>query len=404
MRVKNRNTAPKVSVIIPVYNTEKYLRQCLDSVVNQTLKEIEIICVDDGSTDGSLDILREYEKADDRVVVLTQENLNAGAARNKGLKIAAGQYLSFLDADDFFELDMLEKAYAKAVDSKADIVVFRSDFFYEDTQTFEDGAWTIDERLLPANNPFAGTDIEKNIFSVFVGWAWDKLFDASFVRENQLFFQEQRTTNDMLFVYSAVAKAGRISVMEDVFAHQRRKGGESLSVTREKSWQCFYNALLALKRQLEAWDLYTRFEQDFINYSLNFAIWHLTTLKQPAQELLFDRLKNEWFEQLNIPKHDETYFYGSAEYQMYQAIMQRDYSEWVTWREQQEAERREAERQAAEQALLESSWSYRIGRGITFIPRKIRGGVRCWRENGLRYTCVRFKEKLRNKFLNIVHK
>ena len=118
---------PKVSVILPVYNVEKYLKQCMDSIVNQTLKDIEIICVDDGSTDASLSILKEYEKEDDRVKVICQQNAGAGAARNNGLSIATGEYLSFLDSDDFFSLDMLEKSYAEAKKEDADLIVFRSD-------------------------------------------------------------------------------------------------------------------------------------------------------------------------------------------------------------------------------------------------------------------------------------
>ena len=97
-----------VSVIIPVFNAEKYLSQCLDSIVNQTLTNIEIICVDDGSTDTSFQILKEYEEKDSRVIVLSKSNAGAGTARNEGLKIAKGKYLSFLDADDFFERNMLE--------------------------------------------------------------------------------------------------------------------------------------------------------------------------------------------------------------------------------------------------------------------------------------------------------
>ena len=93
---------PKVSVIIPVYNVEEYLRECLDSIVKQTLREIEIICVDDGSTDNSLEILKEYAKKDNRITVITQKNLHAGVARNAGLAVAKGEYLSFLDSDDFF--------------------------------------------------------------------------------------------------------------------------------------------------------------------------------------------------------------------------------------------------------------------------------------------------------------
>jgi glycosyltransferase involved in cell wall biosynthesis len=94
---------PKVSVIIPVYNVEAYLRQCLDSVVNQTLKDIEMICVDDGSTDSSAEILKEYAKKDERIRVLTQSNSGAGAARNAGLVSAKGKWLYFLDGDDFID-------------------------------------------------------------------------------------------------------------------------------------------------------------------------------------------------------------------------------------------------------------------------------------------------------------
>ena len=118
---------PRVSVIIPVYNVEKYLPQCLDSVVNQTLPDIEIICVDDGSTDSSLDILKDYARRDKRITVLRQKNLHAGVARNAGLSIARGEYLSFLDSDDFFELDMLDQCYAKLKKDKSDVCIFSGD-------------------------------------------------------------------------------------------------------------------------------------------------------------------------------------------------------------------------------------------------------------------------------------
>ena len=95
---------PKISVIIPVYNTEKYLKECIDSVVNQTLQDIEIVCVDDGSTDSSLDILNNYKK-DPRLVVLSQKHQGAGCARNLALEVAQGKYLAFIDSDDFYDID-----------------------------------------------------------------------------------------------------------------------------------------------------------------------------------------------------------------------------------------------------------------------------------------------------------
>ena len=99
------------SFIVPVYNTAPFLRQCIDSILSQTLQNIEVICVDDGSDDGSVDILKEYEQTDSRVSVILQQNSGGGAARNKGIAVAKGKYLSFLDSDDFFEPKMLEEAY-----------------------------------------------------------------------------------------------------------------------------------------------------------------------------------------------------------------------------------------------------------------------------------------------------
>jgi glycosyltransferase involved in cell wall biosynthesis len=102
---------PKVSIVIPVYNVEKYLRQCLDSVVNQTLKDIEIICVNDGSTDNSLQILEEYANKDDRIKIINKDNGGLSSARNAGLEIATGVYIGFVDSDDYIEIETYNEAY-----------------------------------------------------------------------------------------------------------------------------------------------------------------------------------------------------------------------------------------------------------------------------------------------------
>ena len=106
---------PKISIIIPVYNTEKYLHECLDSVINQTLKDIEIICIDDGSADNSYQVLQGYADKDSRFVILQQENKGAGRARNNGLKNATGEFVAFLDSDDYYaDNTVLEKLYNSA--------------------------------------------------------------------------------------------------------------------------------------------------------------------------------------------------------------------------------------------------------------------------------------------------
>ena len=314
-----------VSVIVPAYNAEKQLRQCLDSILSCRGIRLELIAVDDGSTDGTAAILHEYKDKDPRVQVLTQKNGGAGAARNCGMKIARGEYITFLDADDFFEPDMLSSAYIASINKNSDITVWRSDTYYDSTQNFVPRTDTIRENLLPEQDPFAGTDVKQDIFRLFVGWTWDKLFRTSFVREKELTFQEQRTTNDLLFVFSAIVLAERITTMDQVLAHHRISAvDESLSHTREKSWDCFYHALKALKEQLIACDLYKRFEQDYVNYCLNFSLWNVDTLKGNAYLQCYSKLKNEWFREFGIADKPESFFYNNAEYQNYLEILRLD--------------------------------------------------------------------------------
>lgn len=310
-----------VSVIIPVYNVENYLKQCLDSVIRQTLNNIEIICVDDSSTDGSKKILDEYKEKDHRIRVISQPNKGAGAARNNGLLMARGKYVSFLDSDDFFEADMLEMAYKKAEEDKADFVVFKSDQYYTEEDKFVEVTWTLREKEIPPYTPFNHRQMTDNIFKVFVGWAWDKLYNRDFVVKNHLFFQEQRTSNDLLFVFSAVAIAKRISIVKKVLAHQRRDAKDSLSKTRENSWHCFYNALTALRDRMIDEGIYQEVEKDFINYALHFSLWNINTLAEPTKSILIDKMNTVWFEELGIKGKTKDFFYNKKEYEQYQKFL-----------------------------------------------------------------------------------
>ena len=112
---------PKVSIIVPVYNVEKYLSKCLDSIVNQTLKDIEIICINDGSVDNSQSVLEAYAKKDTRIKVINQENLGLSCARNKGIDIAQGEYIGFVDSDDWIDLEFYEELYNNAINTQSDI-------------------------------------------------------------------------------------------------------------------------------------------------------------------------------------------------------------------------------------------------------------------------------------------
>lgn len=312
----------KISVILPVYNVEKYLRQCLDTIIGQTLREIEILCVDDGSTDNSARILEEYAQKDQRIKIYTQKNAGAGAARNLGLRHASGKYLSFLDSDDFFEPDMLEEAYKQAERYEAEMVVFRSNQYLTEKDEYKETPWTLRKQELPPYAPFGHRQMTDNIFKVFVGWAWDKLFLKAFIDEKKITFQEQRTSNDLFFVFSAVATARKIAIVDRVLAHQRRDAKDSLSKTREKSWNCFYVALTALRERMKQEGLYNEVEKDFINYALHFSLWNLNTLAEPTQTTLRGKLLEEWFTDLGITGKGRDYFYNKSEYEQYEKLLE----------------------------------------------------------------------------------
>ena len=320
----------KISVIIPVYNTAKFLPQCLDSIASQTLKDIEVICVDDGSTDDSLSVLKEYAKKDSRFSVYAQPNTNAGAARNRGIEHASGKYYSFLDSDDFFEEDMLEKAYELAEKQKTEIVLFRSDEFLNDKGIFQPADKTVKEKMLPKKEVFSGEEVNTNLFKAIKGWAWDKLFLKEFADRNKLLFQEQRTTNDMYYVYAALAKAERITLLDEIFVHHRMNNRSSLENTRELSWRCGHDALLLLKKQLIEWKLYPHYEKAFVNYSTNYLLWSLYTLKVPVKEYFFNAMKEEWLGELDIANHEKSFFDDREEYEMVQNIINCDFKGYCT--------------------------------------------------------------------------
>lgn len=319
---------PKLSVIIPVYNDQKYLNQCLDSVINQTLKDIEIICVDDGSTDDSLKILQEYQSKDSRVKVISQENGGAGKARNTGLAIASGKYLSFLDSDDFFEPTMLEESYNKLEESSVDFVVFHSDQYWESGNTFVQASWVVRDSQIPPYRPISFRSLNGNVFKVFLGWGWDKVYRADFIKKYDLKFQETRTSNDLRFVFTALVLAKDFEVIPSVLAHQRRNVSSSLSNTREKSWDNFYKALTSLRENLIQYQLYPALKQDFINYALHFSLWNLNTIQGPKKEVLYNKLKKEWFKELEISGKSSDFFYNKSEYQTFVKIEKKEYKKF----------------------------------------------------------------------------
>ncbi len=205
---------PAISVIIPVYNVEPYLRECLDSVVNQTFRDLEIICVNDGSTDGSPAILEEYAAKDNRIQIVNKENGGLNTARNAGLARVTGEYFAILDSDDWLDLTAYEKAYDRAKESDADMTQY---FF-----TFVDFPNRKDLAI-----PICDNEIEEQsekIQSVSNTWSvcWCYLWKTEFVKKNKLQFHNDLKSNDEItFTYKAALLANKISVIPERLHYYR---------------------------------------------------------------------------------------------------------------------------------------------------------------------------------------
>ena len=215
---------PKVSVIIPVYNVEKYLRECLDSVQSQTLRDIEILCINDGSKDGSAEILAEYAKNDDRFVVINQENSGVSASRNKAIKLAKGEFVTFMDSDDLYpKADVLEKLYNKAKEN--DVLVSGGEF-----GQFVDGE---NPRVY---DPKCGDEIgyifAKEGICEYKDYQFDFgfhrfIYNREFLLENELEFPIATYFEDPIFFVKTLAKAGRFYALKEITYGYRTKHTKS---------------------------------------------------------------------------------------------------------------------------------------------------------------------------------
>ena len=215
---------PLVSVIVPVHNASSTLRDCLNSITAQTLDRIEIICVNDGSTDDSLEVIRQYAAEDSRIIVLNQENLFAGVARNNGMSIAKGKYLVFWDADDYFDLDALRLMYEQCEVDEADVCVCGARQQFMDTGELVTGSMYIVKSYLPEMRPFSLRTNEEGILNFTTLVAWNKMFRRSFIESVGARFGLTRYNEDVIFTAIALCEARAITLVErDLITYRRNQ-------------------------------------------------------------------------------------------------------------------------------------------------------------------------------------
>jgi len=308
----------KVSVIISVYNTSKYLRQCLDCVVNQTLSDIEIICVNDGSTDNSLDILNEYAARDKRIKVISKENegLGAAPARNLGLTVAQGEYISVLDSDDFFELDMLEKMVQKAEETNADIVLCGGMEYNNLNDNKIKSPSILNKKVIPQKNIFSYKDCPNDIFELSKGYAWNKLYRHCFLDKHKIRFQRIKFTDDAYFTYAHMVLAEKITIVNESFVYYRVNTGTSQSDGLSNYPESAYLPYVELKKSLIDWGIYETVKQSFVNCVTAYLRYFSDKVsKFEAFEFLITEYQNKIFQELDISGCTKDYFYDERVYQ-----------------------------------------------------------------------------------------
>ena len=247
----------KVSIILPIYNADKFLDSCLDSLANQTLKEIEILAVDDGSTDNSLDILRAHAVIDPRIVVMSQENAGASAARNKAFSVAQGEYIGCVDADDWVEPNMFDLMYCTAKENDADIVLCGWQEYKSDQEILDHMVDCIPQNTLLEGDQYLKHVLPAILLEKIPGYLWNKLFRRSLISDNAMEKQYGLPNNsDWVFTCEIFPSAKSLIAIDVLLYHYRIHCNNSFSGQYRKTY--FDNALILhqyRKQYLTEWQL-----------------------------------------------------------------------------------------------------------------------------------------------------
>lgn len=299
----------KVSVIIPIYNAESFLRPALDSALAQTLSDIEIICVDDGSTDTSLEIIKEYQGKDLRVRIITQTNAGPALARNNGIKRARGEYISFIDADDFVEPSFLETLYNLANRDELDIAIARYDIYDSEKGKFEPSEHAEHSYVFEDGRVSSKNEYPDVILSATTGAAWNKLFRRSFILEKELsFLQDARIFEDVYFVTTAMSLAERVGKVQNVLVHHRIHSAQAYSRLIDKHYPQAILVYQRIKEFLIQNGMYAPLSRSFLNLSATRCHKIFNLLSGESKENFWNMLHTEYAEILGWHEKDASDF------------------------------------------------------------------------------------------------
>ena len=325
----------KVSVVMPIYNAGDYLTRAIGDVLSQTLTELELICVNDGSTDNSLSIIKSFMKKDQRIKLISQQNAGTSVARNVGIEAASGEYIIFLDADDFFEKNLLKLLYEAAEKDSLDVAVARFDIYNDNQNKFSISMEEPHSGIFVDGSVSSKNEYPDFILSSTTGYVWNKLFRTSFVKNMELAFDpELYVFEDVCFVCSALALAERVAKIDDVLIHHRVYSEQS----RARLFRKYYSQVPVVYKKLKDFlmqrGLYIPLKKGYLNFSAGRCYRIYNLLWDDGKERLWSLLHDEYYAEFNWHQHEKPDFESLEVYEFVANVALYSYSEYLERMEQ----------------------------------------------------------------------
>lgn len=258
-----------ISVIIPVYNVEDFLFVCINSVLNQTYSDFEVLCIDDASTDSSPEILEYFSKKDSRVKILKNDtNCGVGYSRNRGLDVAEGKYIAFLDGDDWFSPNAFEILVEKAEKDNLDVLMFKTIVYYENPHDFGMETYYDMEFMNKFENKvFNHWDLDKTKLFKIPNAAWNKVYLKSFLDENNIRFPNENLIHeDNPFFYKVITSAKKVSLINQYLHNRRRRPGSIMTFNNERLFDNFEVSYKILDVFIEDEEIYEYYKKEVLTY------------------------------------------------------------------------------------------------------------------------------------------
>lgn len=325
----------KVSIVMPVYNTSKYIRQSLDTICEQTLREIEVICVDDGSVDNSVEILEEYAAKDSRIRILHhphRDGIGAAGARNMGIEVACGEYIVFLDSDDYFDLEFLEKTYNKAKEYDADVVMYDAVRFDNETGNILIDFSHLNKTLIPKAEIFSWRDYPEFFFQASGSAPWTQVIRRKCIMDHQIRFQEVYHLDDFFFTYATRLSAERVTILPEKFIYYRNNSDISQTANMTKSPLSAALCTIKMKEWMQEQGVFEKFKRSFIERTIGALKWYLGAMSDIEKfKFLFEFLQQSALQELGLLDAVEEDFVNPEQYEWCKKISSLDMTGYLHW-------------------------------------------------------------------------